>query len=86
MGSHNYHISDSNGCEVSGTTTVYPPTEVCGCTIHEASNYLPNATEYEGLCDFDNVISDCPADMNLDGVIGLQDLLILLAGYGSYCE
>ena len=86
VGSHNYHISDSNGCEVSGTTTVYPPTGVCGCTIPEASNYLPNATEYDGLCEFDNVMSDCPADMNLDGVIGLQDLLILLAGYGSYCE
>ena len=48
------------------------------------------ATEYDGMCEFDEsgtpINDTCPADMTGDGLVGLQDLLILLASYGSYCE
>ena len=90
VGTHNYYVIDDNGCSLEGTATVYPPTGICGCTIPYATNYMEIATEYDGMCEFDEsgtIIDDtCPADMNGDGLVGLQDLLVLLASYGNYCE
>lgn|GEM_PF-4368760 len=33
-----------------------------------------------------NCLAACPADLNLDGLVGTDDLLIMLANFGSYCE
>jgi hypothetical protein len=83
VGSHNYSVSDENGCEISGSATVYPPDGICGCNIPAASNYNALATDYDGLCQFEN---SCLSDLDGDGLTGLQDLLELLVGYGTTCD
>jgi hypothetical protein len=53
-----------------------------GCTDPLASNYNHLALFDNGTCEY---IPPCPADLNGDGIIGVQDLLILIANYGSTC-
>jgi len=55
-----------------------------GCTYLDASNYNPSAIKDDGTCAFDEQ-SSCPADLNLDGLVGITDLLIFLSAYGSTC-
>tara|TARA_B110000211_G_scaffold79290_2_gene92970 strand:+ start:1639 stop:3996 length:2358 start_codon:yes stop_codon:yes gene_type:complete len=83
IGSHNYFVSDENGCEISGSATIYPPDGICGCNIPSASNFNALATDYDGLCEFSET---CQSDLNGDGLTGAQDLLELLIGYGTTCD
>ncbi len=53
-----------------------------GCTMAEASNFDATAVNDDGSCEF---TPDCPADLNLDGIIGASDLLVLLSGFGLPC-
>ena len=75
----NYTISDTNGCVDEGNVTVFPPLGECGCNEPNAVNYNPSATSNDRSCEFTN---PCPADLSNDGVIGLQDLLVVLSGFG----
>lgn len=56
--------------------------EIHGCSDSQAINYNPNTTEpiecYYG--------SSCPSDLNLDGIIGVSDILTLLSNYGMNCD
>ena len=56
-----------------------------GCTYPDGSNYSSAAVWDDGTCTFDLALSDCP-DNNGDGLVGVNDVLILLAAFGDTCE
>jgi hypothetical protein len=57
---------------------------IIGCTYPLAINFNISANEDDGSCLFE-LASDCQADLNGDGIIGLVDLLGFIAAYGSTC-
>ncbi len=57
-----------------------------GCTDSEAGNYNPLANFDDGTCEEGGSSSSCVSDINEDGSVTTQDLLLLLADYGSTCE
>ena len=61
------------------------PSEIPGCTDINALNYHPVATEDDGTCDFD-LDSSCYGDVDNDGIIGVSDILDLLANFGAVCD
>lgn len=63
---------------------VYPQPQL-GCTYLDATNYSPAAEEDDGSCIFESA-NPCPSDINLDGQIDIQDMLILLQGFGNPCD
>lgn len=70
--------SDTNGngiCDVD---------DVAGCTYSGATNYASGATMDNGSCAFD-LSSACPADVDEDGLIGVNDVLLVLSGFGQTC-
>jgi hypothetical protein len=69
-------IGDCTLCDFSSCT---------GCTYEEAANFDPNAAVDDGSCDFSGAISDCPADLDGNGFVGVSDLLIFIAAYGTIC-
>jgi hypothetical protein len=54
---------------------------VNGCTDPTACNYNASATCDDGSCEFTSCTA-CLGDFNNDGVINVNDLLILLAEFG----
>ena len=52
-----------------------------GCTDVQACNYDPGATIESGLCDFISCIA-CPGDLNDDGTVTVQDVLLYLGDFG----
>ena len=62
-----------------------------GCTWECASNYDPSANVDDGSCDTTTTGSggcgtvDCP-DLDCDGVVSVNDILALLAGFGQECS
>jgi hypothetical protein len=57
-----------------------------GCTYNEALNFDSTANIDDGTCSFAEVSDDnCPGDLNLDGTIGADDLLIFLMEWGTIC-
>ena len=60
--------------------------EVYGCTYPDAINYDSLATADDGSCLYDDVSSDCPADIDGDGTVTTQDLLSFLSFFGEICE
>ena len=57
-----------------------------GCMDQEAPNYNPLANFDDGTCEEPGSSSGCVSDINEDGTVTTQDLLLLLADYGSACE
>jgi glucose/arabinose dehydrogenase len=55
-----------------------------GCTYMNATNYNDYAEVDDGTCLF-SVDCDCPADLDVNGVIGISDLMIFIGEYGSAC-
>jgi hypothetical protein len=70
-------ISDFNG------NSVCDPNEIFGCTYSSAINYNPEATADDGSCEYS--FSDCPADIDGDGIVTTQDLLSFLSFFGETC-
>jgi hypothetical protein len=79
--SNEFEILDD--CEIS----------VPGCTDASACNYNPVATEDDGTCLYDvdalgecggDGVCDptCPADLDGDGVVATQDVLLILSEFG----
>jgi hypothetical protein len=60
------------------------PTGTPGCTYSNATNYNATATVDDGSCLF-NLVSSCPADFNGDLSVGVSDLIIFIAAYGTTC-
>lgn len=69
----------------SGDCTLCDFSSCTGCTYDIASNYDPAASVDDGSCDFSGAISDCPADLDSNGSVGVTDLLIFIAAYGTIC-
>ena len=66
-----------------------------GCTYVESCSYLPEATWDDGSCVFSFIGPDtdlsawldpCPADIDGNGQVQTQDLLVLLGNFGLTCE
>jgi hypothetical protein len=57
---------------------------VYGCTYADAMNYAGSATIDDGSCMF-MLGSDCPEDLNNDGLVNATDLLQFLGAFGSTC-
>jgi uncharacterized protein (TIGR02145 family) len=55
--------------------------EIAGCTSPEAVNYQVSATLDDGSCQY-----TCAGDINGNGNIDTNDLLIFLASYGNSCS
>lgn len=66
------------------------PSELCsgsgqgGCTYSEAINFDQQADWDNGTCAFEGMVSNCP-DQNADGIVGVTDMLMLLAAFGEEC-
>lgn len=58
-----------------------------GCTYASATNYSPNATMDDGSCLFEvpPPPAGCQADLDGDGQVGVNDLLLVLADFGDSC-
>ncbi len=69
--------SDSNGngiCDLE---------EEAGCTYAAAINYLSTATMDDGSCLW--APASCAVDVNMDGLVGVSDILLVLSAFGSQC-
>ncbi len=60
--------------------------EVLGCTYADASNYNELATTDDGSCIYEGTFNDCPSDLNGNGSVGAEDLLLFLADYDTLCD
>ncbi|MDA0303476.1 MAG: hypothetical protein O3B45_03890 [Bacteroidetes bacterium] len=67
-----------NGRELFNTAAV-------GCRYSSALNYSELASDDNGLGFFEESPTTCSEDLNSDGVVGMGDLLILLASFGNAC-
>lgn len=56
-----------------------------GCTYLNATNYNAIAVVDDGSCQF-SVDCDCPADLDVDGQIGVGDLILFMGQFGSVCN
>lgn len=71
----NAGLSDCSLCEY---------TTCLGCTYDTATNYDPNASIDDGSCIIE-AASTCPSDINGDGLVGIQDLIIFINDFGLIC-
>jgi hypothetical protein len=55
-----------------------------GCTYDDAINYDPNASEEDGSCTFP--VQSCEGDLDGDGTIVVNDLLMLLSVFATDCD
>ena len=58
--------------------------EIYGCAYPDAMNFDPFATADNGSCAYTS--NPCPTDLDGNGSVGSQDLLIFLGAFGNYCE
>ena len=70
------------GANMDDGSCDYESCVISGCTYESALNYSPDATEDDGSCEF----SSCLADLNADGIVGTQDLLMFLSEFGFTCN
>jgi len=70
------YLSDCTLCDFSSCS---------GCTYDIAPNYDATASIDDGSCDFSNVTTSCPADLDGNGIVGVSDLLIFISEYGTIC-
>ena len=79
--------------DVDDGSCVFPPvgcpwpsnSAVVGCTYFDALNYSPVALYDDGSCAWSDQISGCPVDVNGDGVVAVQDILLVLGSFGMPC-
>ena len=67
---------DDGSCEFSSCA---------GCTYSGADNYDASASFDDGTCIGFAAPNDCLGDANLDGFIGIDDILHILFNYGTNC-
>jgi GEVED domain/PKD domain len=86
-GSYSITLTASNaqGSSTASATIEVTACEVPGCMYPNASNYNPNATVDNLSCLFPCAATDCPADLDTNGFVGVSDLLLFIADYGSTC-
>jgi hypothetical protein len=54
-----------------------------GCTNPQGYNYNPLATIDNGTCD---LIGTCFGDMNQDGTVTIEDVLLFVQTFGTNCN
>lgn len=59
--------------------------EIFGCTYPYALNFNLLATVDDGTCVFGNSENTCATDINEDGIVTIDDLLLLLSNFGEPC-
>jgi len=86
-GSYSITLTASNaqGSSTVSTTIDVVACDVPGCMYPQAVNYNPAATVDDLSCQFPCSGSDCPADLDDNGVIGVSDLLLFIGLFGSTC-
>lgn len=77
--------ANSGGSSSAFMTVVVESCEIPGCTYPQALNYNPAATTDDQSCTFD-CNNDCPGDFDNNGIVGVSDLLLFIALYGSFCD
>ncbi len=82
-----YYARVSNGTCTRQTNAVdwIVLSGIGGCTYANATNYDSAAQVDDGSCLF-SLNCDCPADLDVNGFIGLSDLLLFLEQYGAFCN
>ncbi|MFT6183496.1 MAG: hypothetical protein ACJAYM_001012 [Flavobacteriales bacterium] len=73
---------DPSASEENGTCNF---TSCLGCTYADATNFDPTAIIDNGSCTYSEV-PECIGDLNYDGLINVNDLILLLQIYGQTCE
>lgn len=72
---------------VDDGTCVFEELGFPGCTYPAALNYNPSATVDDGTCVFEEVELCAPnPDLDGDGIVGISDLLLFLAVFGTAVE
>ncbi len=51
----------------------------------DAINFNTEVVYDDGSCMWSVVSAECPADVNGDGIVAVQDILLVLSSYGSSC-
>jgi hypothetical protein len=77
--------SNAQGASTISETIEVTACEVPGCMYPNASNYNPAATVDDLSCQFPCAATDCPADLDDNGFVGVSDLLLFIADYGTTC-
>ncbi len=80
-------VSDGSATANTSATLTVEQCGIPGCTYSNALNFNPNASIDDQSCMFDcDGDTDCPADLNNDGVVNTADLLDFLSAFGSVCD
>ena len=81
-------VSSAYGCEFTDAVVILVMNcedgEIPGCTYNTALNYNPEATTDDGSCE--GTFSSCPYDLSGNGIVGTEDLLLLLANFSLSCD
>jgi len=78
-------VSNANGSTSSQQVIAVGPCEVPGCLYQAAVNFNPLATIDNGSCAFPDCQSNCPADLDGNGLVGVADLLQFVVAFGTIC-
>jgi hypothetical protein len=86
-GSFTLSLTAANTLGSSSATATVQVTacNVPGCMYPNAINYNPTATVDDLSCQFPCNGSSCPADLDANGFVGVSDLLLFVAEYGTTC-
>lgn len=88
-GTYSASLTASNA-NASGSASLNVTVIACGtpgCTYPDALNYSASATVDDLSCMFEcETSSDCAADLNVDGIVNTEDLIIFLGAFGTICN
>ena len=77
--------SSNSGSSTATATIEVTACAVPGCMYPSASNYNPSATFDDLSCQFPCNGTNCPADLDENGIIGVSDLLLFISVFGTTC-
>lgn len=86
-GNYSLSLTASNNVGSSIATVIIEVTtcNISGCMYSNAVNYNPAATVDDLTCQFPCNGSECPADLDGNGFIGVSDLLLFIGLFGTTC-
>lgn len=66
-------------------TCGWEPADIPGCMYEPAINYNPLATIDDGSCEF-TIEEACSGDVTGDGMVTVEDILLILTQFGIVCD